>query len=65
MKDKIHGAVRTLGRVHTGVLGLLAASALGIASPLCMYGTIPLAASFSQSGVKDDWLAAFAMARCC
>ncbi len=62
LKDKIHGAVRTLGRVHTGVLGLLAASALGIASPLCMYGTIPLAASFSQSGVKDDWLAAFAMA---
>lgn len=37
------------------------ASALGIASPLCMYGTIPIAASFSKSGVKDDWLAAFMM----
>ena len=28
---------------------------------LCMYGTIPIAASFSKSGMKDDWLAAFMM----
>ena len=26
-----------------------------------MYGTIPIAASFSRSGMKDDWLAAFMM----
>jgi uncharacterized membrane protein YraQ (UPF0718 family) len=26
-----------------------------------MYGTIPIAASFSEKGVKDDWLAAFMM----
>ena len=26
-----------------------------------MYGTIPLAASFSRSGIRDDWLAAFMM----
>ena len=26
-----------------------------------MYGTIPIAASFSKSGIKDDWLAAFMM----
>lgn len=26
-----------------------------------MYGTVPLAASFSKSGIKDDWLAAFMM----
>lgn len=39
----------------------MAASALGIASPLCMYGTIPIAASFSRGGMKDDWLAAFMM----
>ena len=26
-----------------------------------MYGTIPLAASFSESGMEDDWLAAFMM----
>ena len=26
-----------------------------------MYGTIPIAASFSRGGMKDDWLAAFMM----
>jgi len=26
-----------------------------------MYGTIPIAASFSEKGMKDDWLAAFMM----
>ena len=40
---------------------MVPASILGIASPLCMYGTIPLAASFSRSGIRDDWLAAFMM----
>ncbi len=44
-----------------GIAGVFAASALGIASPLCMYGTIPIAASFSKGGMKDDWLAAFMM----
>lgn len=43
-------------------MGIVAASALGIASPLCMYGTIPIAASFSNGGMKDSWLAAFMMA---
>ena len=28
--------------------GLIPASLLGIVSPLCMYGTIPIAASFSR-----------------
>lgn len=60
-KDKIHRVVRSLGNKRLGILGILPASALGIASPLCMYGTIPLAASFSKSGMRDDWLAAFMM----
>ena len=38
------------------LLGIVPASLLGIASPLCMYGTIPLAASFSRSGMRDEWL---------
>lgn len=59
LKDRIHDAFYALGKKRLGVLGIFAASALGIASPLCMYGTIPIAASFSKSGVKDDWLAAF------
>lgn len=61
VKDKIHGLFRSLGNKKLGFLGIIAASILGIASPLCMYGTIPLAASFSKSGIKDDWLAAFMM----
>lgn len=60
-KDAIHNAFRSLQGKRMGVLGVVAASALGIASPLCMYGTIPIAASFSRSGMRDSWLAAFMM----
>ena len=61
LKDRIHSTLRTLRQKKLGTLGLVASSALGIASPLCMYGTIPIAASFSKSGIRDDWLAAFLM----
>ena len=61
LKDGIHRIFCSLGEKKLGAAGILAASALGIASPLCMYGTIPIAASFSKSGMKDDWLAAFMM----
>lgn len=61
VKDHIHGLFRSLGNKKLGFLGIIIASILGIASPLCMYGTIPLAASFSKSGIRDDWLAAFMM----
>ena len=60
-KDWIHKVFQSLSGKRLGALGIVAASALGIASPLCMYGTIPIAASFSRSGMKDDWLAAFMM----
>ena len=60
-KDYIHRAFLSLQGKRLGILGIIAASALGIASPLCMYGTIPIAASFSRGGMKDDWLAAFMM----
>ena len=60
-KEKIHNAVRSLSGKKLGAFGVIPASALGIASPLCMYGTIPLAASFSRYGISDDWLAAFMM----
>ena len=60
-KKKIHAAFSRLGESRLGVLGLIPASILGIASPLYMYGTIPLAASFSQKGMRDDLLAAFMM----
>lgn len=61
LKDHIHSTFRALGQKKLGILGIVISSILGIASPLCMYGTIPIAASFSRSGVRDDWLAAFMM----
>lgn len=48
-------------RLSRGRFPILAASAIGIASPLCMYGTVPLAASFSEKGLDDGVLAAFMM----
>ena len=43
IKDHIHGLFRRMGDTKLGVFGIVPASILGIASPLCMYGTIPLA----------------------
>ena len=60
-KDAIHGLFGGLKDKKMGLWGVAAASLLGIASPLCMYGTIPIAASFSRQGMRDDWLAAFMM----
>lgn len=60
-KDVIHRAFLSLQGKRLGVIGVVVASSLGIASPLCMYGTIPIAASFSKGGMKDSWLAAFMM----
>lgn len=60
-KDSIHKMFRSIQGKRLGALGVIPASALGIASPLCMYGTIPIAASFSESGMEHDWLAAFMM----
>lgn len=61
VKGYIHRAFRSLQGKKLGIMGIVAASALGIASPLCMYGTIPITASFSKGGMKDSWLAAFMM----
>lgn len=60
-KNFIHNIFQSLGSKKIGILGLMISSGLGILSPLCMYGTIPIAASFSRNGIRDDWLAAFMM----
>ena len=57
-KDAIHGAFEKIQDKKWGLWGLIPASILGVASPLCMYGTIPIAASFSKHGMRHDWLAA-------
>ena len=61
-KDKIHGLFAGMQGKRFGLAGILPACILGIASPLCMYGTIPIAASFRKQGMREDWLAAFMMA---
>ena len=61
-KDSIHGMFRRMNGRKWGLFGIVPACLLGIASPLCMYGTIPIAASFSRQGMRHDWLAAFMMA---
>ena len=60
-KDRIHGVMRNMKGNGSSIVGMICASLLGIASPLCMYGTIPIAASFSKGGVRDEWLASFMM----
>ena len=60
-KERIHRLLSVIQDKHLGIIGIIPASLLGIASPLCMYGTIPIAASFSQKGLRDDSLAAFMM----
>lgn len=62
MKKSIHDAFRGMKNKKWGVFGIVPACILGIASPLCMYGTIPIAASFRKQGMREDWLAAFMMA---
>ncbi|MDR2542050.1 MAG: permease [Treponema sp.] len=60
-KEKIHALFTALRRKKLGIFGIVPAALLGIASPLCMYGTIPIAASFAENGMDEDWLAAFMM----
>jgi uncharacterized membrane protein YraQ (UPF0718 family) len=60
-KEKIHSLFITLQGKKLGVLGIIPASFIGIVSPLCMYGTIPIAASFAEKGMEEDWLTAFMM----
>ena len=60
-KDKIHNLMREMKSDGSSIIGIIFASMLGVASPLCMYGTIPIAASFSRGGIRDEWLASFMM----
>ena len=61
-KNWINKILASLNKNNLRIFGIIPACILGIASPLCMYGTIPVAASFSERGMRDDWLASFMMA---
>jgi uncharacterized membrane protein YraQ (UPF0718 family) len=60
-KERINQIFANLREKKLGLFGIIPACLIGIISPLCMYGTIPIAASFSAKGMRDDWLAAFMM----
>lgn len=60
-KEKIHALFIKTRDANMGIFGVIPASLLGAASPLCAYGTIPIAASFSEKGIAEEWIAAFVM----
>ena len=61
-KEKITILMSSTNEKKWGLLGLIPSCILGIASPLCMYGTIPIAASFAKKGMREDYIASFFMA---
>ena len=61
-KDKIHKIMSDTNEKKWGLFGIVPACILGIISPLCMYGTIPIIASFSKRGMREDYIASFCMA---
>lgn len=61
LKKRILSAMEAVGRYSDGFPALVLSSALGIASPLCMYGTIPIAASLAKGGIRHPALASFMM----
>lgn len=61
LKKYIHGMMAKLDGKMAGWIGLVFATMLGIVSPLCMYGTIPIVASLNEGGMREDWIAAFMM----
>lgn len=58
-RGRINSAFERLGASRAGALAIVPAALLGICSPLCMYGTVPIAAGFSRGGARDELLAAF------
>jgi uncharacterized membrane protein YraQ (UPF0718 family) len=48
-----------VNHIKWGVFGIIPAAILGIISPLCMYGTIPVVAALARKKVPQDWLTAF------
>ncbi|MBQ6863326.1 MAG: permease [Clostridia bacterium] len=60
-KEKMVAMIGRMVNIRYNIIGILIASAIGIVSPLCMYGTIPIAAGLASKGLREDWIAAFMM----
>ena len=59
LSDKIVGKISAFKSKKFSFVALLLFAILGIASPLCMYGTIPLIASLGKKHVPEYLLATF------
>lgn len=61
-KDKLKRLLSAQVGVSMGFIGLVLATCLGFASPICMHGTLPLVAALYHQGVRQDYLACFMVA---
>lgn len=61
-KDHLKRLLTAQVGVSMGLLGLVIAALLGFASPICMYGTLPLVAALYHQGVRQDYLGCFMVA---
>ncbi len=60
VKDKILSFALAKIQTKKKTLPMIVFSSIvGIISPLCMYGTIPIASSFAQKGIKEHFIASF------
>lgn len=59
LSDKIVAAVSAFQQQNYNLAAALAAAALGVASPVCLFGTIPLIAAIGRKGVPQYLLVTF------
>lgn len=57
--NKVHIAFEKINKKRQDLLAIIIASIIGAASPLCMYGTIPLISSLGRKGVPEHLLVSF------
>jgi uncharacterized membrane protein YraQ (UPF0718 family) len=57
--DRINRALARMNPERFQVGATVSAALIGVASPICMYGTIPLIAAFGRKGMPQYLLAAF------
>lgn len=59
VSDSLKKLVMDINKKSIGFWGIIFAAVLGAASPVCMYGTIPLIATLGKKGVPQYVIAAF------
>lgn len=57
--DKIEKVIGNLSKDRFSLLNIILAAVLGVASPICMYGTVPLIVSLGRRGLPQYIMAAF------